>query len=86
VGQPAAATGGVGVQVGAFSSKEAAETGWGKLVGQAHGALSGVSHRVAAGTADNGTIYRLQAVAPDAAAAGALCGRLKSAGIACQVK
>ena len=83
---PAAASGGVGVQVGAFSSKDAAETGWAKLAGQAGGALSGVSHRVIAGTADNGTIYRLQAVAPDAAAAGALCGKLKGAGISCQVK
>ena len=83
---PAAASGGVGVQVGAFSSKDAAETGWAKLAGQAGGALSGVSHRVIAGTADNGTIYRLQAVAPDAAAAGALCSKLKGAGISCQVK
>ena len=83
---PAAASGGVGVQVGAFSSKDAAETGWAKLAGQAGGALSGVSHRVIAGTADNGTIYRLQAVAPDAAAASALCSKLKGAGISCQVK
>ena len=83
---PAQASGGVGVQVGAFSSKEAAEAGWTKLGGQAHGALSGVSHRVIAGNADNGTIYRLQAVAPDAAAASALCGKLKGAGISCQVK
>lgn len=83
---PAATSGGVGVQVGAFSSKDAAETGWAKLAGQAGGALSGVSHRVMAGTADNGTIYRLQAVAPDAAAAGALCSKLKGAGISCQVK
>ena len=83
---PAAASGGVGVQVGAFSSKAAAETGWTKLAGQAGGALSGVSHRVIAGTADNGTIYRLQDVAPDAAAAGALCSKLKGAGISCQVK
>ena len=83
---PAAASGGVGVQVGAFSTKEAAEAGWTKLAGQAGGALSGVSHRVIAGTADNGTIYRLQAVAPDAAAAGALCSKLKGAGISCQVK
>jgi len=82
----APASGGVGVQVGAFSSKEAAEAGWAKVTGQASGALSGVSHRVIAGTADNGTIYRLQAVAPDAAAAGALCGKLKGAGISCQVK
>ena len=81
-----AASGGVGVQVGAFSSKEAAEAGWTKLGGQAGGALSGVSHRVIAGQADNGTIYRLQAVAPDAAAASALCSKLKGAGISCQVK
>ncbi|MEQ1497784.1 MAG: SPOR domain-containing protein [Novosphingobium sp.] len=83
---PAAATGGVGVQVGAFSSKEAAEAGWSKLVGAAGGALSGVSHRVISGSADNGTIFRLQAVAPDAGAAQSLCGKLKGAGISCQVK
>lgn len=83
---PAGASGGVGVQVGAFSSKTAAEAGWSKLVGQANGALSGVSHRVIEGSADNGTIYRLQAVAGDASAANALCSRLKSAGVACQVK
>ena len=83
---PAAASGGVGVQVGAFSSKDAAETGWTKLAGQANGALTGVSHRIIAGSADNGTIYRLQAVAPDAAAASALCSKLKGVGISCQVK
>lgn len=83
---PAAPSGGVGVQVGAFSSKAAAEAGWSKLVSQAKGALSGVSHRVIEGSADNGTIYRLQAVAGDSGAANALCGRLKSAGVSCQVK
>lgn len=77
---------GVGVQVGAYSSKAAAEAGWTKLVAQSNGALSGVSHRVVTGTADIGTVYRLQAVAGDTAGATALCGRLKAAGIACQVK
>lgn len=81
-----AAGGGVGVQVGAFSSQASADAGWSKLVAQANGALSGVSHRVVAGTADNGTIYRLQAIAPDKGSASALCGRLKAAGISCQVK
>ena len=87
-GAPAAAapSGGVGVQVGAFSTKEAAEAGWAKLAGHSGGALSGVSHRVIAGTADNGTVFRLQAVAPDAAAANALCSKLKASGISCQVK
>jgi hypothetical protein len=83
---PAAAPVGVGVQVGAFSSKATADAGWTKLEAQANGALSGVSHRVIAGTADNGTIYRLQAVASDKASAVALCTRLKAIGISCQVK
>ena len=84
---PAAAVGGgVGVQVGAFSSQASAEAGWAKLVAQANGALSGISHRVVAGSADNGTIYRLQAIQPDRAAAVSLCSRLKGAGISCQVK
>lgn len=80
------ASGGVGVQVGAFSSKAAAEAGWAKLVGQANGSLSGVSHRVIEGNADIGKVYRLQAVAGDAAGASALCSKLKGAGISCQVK
>ena len=82
----AAPAGGVGVQVGAFSSKSAAEAGWTKLSGSAGGALSGVSHRVIEGKADNGTVFRLQAVAPNADAAQALCSKLKGAGISCQVK
>jgi hypothetical protein len=76
----------VGVQVGAYSSKAAAEAGWDKLVGQAGGALSGLSHRVVEGSADIGKVYRLQAVAGDAGAANALCAKLKGAGISCQVK
>ncbi len=83
---PAPAAGGVGVQVGAFSSQATAEAGWTKLVGQASGVLSGVPHRVVSGSADIGTVYRLQAVAPDAGSAHALCSKLKSSGISCQVK
>lgn len=83
---PAPVSSGVGVQVGAFSSKAAAEAGWSKLAAQAGGTLSGVSHRVIEGKADNGTIFRLQAVAGDTAGAQSLCGKLKAAGIACQVK
>lgn len=81
----AAQAGGVGVQVGAFSSQAAAEAGWARLVQQS-GALSGFKHRVVSGRADIGTVYRLQAVAADQGAANALCGRLKAAGISCQVK
>lgn len=82
---PAAPSGGIGVQVGAFGSKEAAEAGWARLAGRSD-VLKGVSHRVIEGQADIGKVYRLQAVAGDVAGADALCGRLKAVGIACQVK
>lgn len=83
---PAPAQGGVGVQVGAFSTREGAETGWTRLAAQASSLLGSVPHRVVAGTTDSGTVYRLQAVAGDAAQAQALCGKLKAVGIPCQVK
>lgn len=80
-----AATGGVPVQVGAYSSKETAEAGWQRLLSQTEH-LSGVSHRVVQGSADIGTVYRLQAIAGDAASASRLCTALKGDGVACQVK
>lgn len=76
---------GVGVQVAAYSNQQQAEDGWARL-SQQYEALSGVPHRVVQGQADIGTVYRLQAVAPDAAAAKALCQKLKGAGLNCQVK
>ena len=76
---------GTAVQVGAYSSRADAEAGWRRLVGQTD-ALSGVSHRIVAGRADIGTVYRLQAAGGDRGGAKSLCDRLKSAGIACQVK
>ena len=81
----APATGGVGVQIGAFSSSSSAEAAWSKLSGQ-HEALKGLNHRVVEGKADIGTVYRLQALAGDAGAANALCGRLQAGGLKCQVK
>lgn len=82
---PAPAVGGVGVQIGAYSRAAPAEEGWTRL-SQQYEALSGLKHRVVEGRADIGTVYRLQAVTPDAASARALCGKLKAAGLACQVK
>lgn len=85
---PAAATPapkGVGVQVAAYSTPSAAEAGWITLT-QRFEALSGFQHRVIEGKADIGTVYRLQAVTADAASAQALCGRLREAGLSCQVK
>ena len=76
---------GVGVQIGAFSTNASAEAAWTKLA-QQHSALSGVRHRVLQGSADIGTVYRLQAVPGDAAAANALCGKLKAGGLSCQIK
>lgn len=84
-GAAAADAGGVGVQVGAYSTQAAAEAGWSRL-SSAHESLKALRHRVLQGTADIGTVYRLQAVAPDLAAANALCAGLKGQGVACQVK
>lgn len=84
-GASTGATGGVGVQVGAYTSLATAEAGWSRL-SSSHDALKGFKHRVVEGSADIGTVYRLQAVATDVAAANALCSSLKSSGVACQVK
>lgn len=82
---PAGPASGVGVQVGAFSTSASAEAAWSKLV-TAHDALSGLSHRVIEGKADMATVFRLQAVASDFAAANALCAKLQAGGLKCQVK
>lgn len=80
-----AASGVVGVQVGAYSSREAAEAGWATLSGRIE-ALQGRNHRVVQGTADSGTIYRLQALAGTVTEAETLCRSVKSQGGDCQVK
>ncbi|RXZ64075.1 SPOR domain-containing protein [Pelagerythrobacter rhizovicinus] len=76
---------GVAVQVGAFSNRETAQRGWATLTRQTE-ALSGVKHRIVEGRADIGTVYRLQALAVDVAAARRLCDALQADGVACQVK
>jgi len=80
-----APAGSVGVQVGAYSNRAQAEAGWTQLAGRFE-ALQGRNHRVLEGTADSGTIYRLQAVAGSAAEADTLCRSIKAAGGDCQVK
>lgn len=79
------AAGSIGVQVGAYSSRESAEAGWSQLSGRIE-ALQGRSHRVVQGTADSGTIYRLQALAGTVTEAETLCRSIKSQGGDCQVK
>ncbi len=76
---------GVGVQVAAYSTRASAEAGWSTLSRQ-YEALSGLKHRIVEGQADIGTVYRLQAVADNAAAARTLCDSLRSSGLNCQVK
>lgn len=82
---PAPVVSGIGVQVGAYATKAQAEAGWATLKTQYEG-LASVNHRIVQGQADIGTVYRLQAVPGDAAAARALCSGMKSAGLSCQVK
>lgn len=76
---------GVGVQVGAFSSRARAEQGWTTLRRQS-AALSGFDKRIVEGQADRGSVFRLQAVAPTLAEANSLCAALKRDGLDCQVK
>jgi hypothetical protein len=82
---PAADMSGVGVQLAAYSSRSRAEQGWADLTRRTD-ALTGVKHRVVEGRVDIGTVYRLQAVAPNRTEAEALCAALKSDGLDCQVK
>ena len=79
------ASAGPSVQVGAYSSRSDAQKGWATLRGQTD-VLNGVRHRIVKGQADIGTVYRLQALPGDKAAARSLCQRLKEDGVACQVK
>lgn len=76
---------GVGVQLAAYSSRARAEQGWSDLTRQTD-ALSGFRYRIEEGVVDIGTVYRLQAVASDRAAADRLCAALKADGVDCQVK
>jgi hypothetical protein len=76
---------GIGVQVGAYSSRERAEAGWSTLSTR-YPALDGVSHRVVQGVVDGSPIFRLQAVAGDVRSAQALCSAVQGQGGDCQVK
>jgi hypothetical protein len=85
VASSAPAAGGIGVQVGAYSTRAQAEAGWSQLTGR-FDVLQGRGHRILEGTADSGTIFRLQAVAGSAAEADTLCRSVKAQGGDCQVK
>ena len=76
---------GVGVQIGAYPTREAAQAGWSQL-SQRLEPLRGRSHRILEGAVDTGTIYRLQVVTESELAARQLCVELRNAGGDCQVK
>jgi hypothetical protein len=81
---PAVLTG-VGVQLAAYGTRARAEQGWSDISRRTD-VLAGVKYRVVEGKVDIGTVYRLQAVAADRAAADRLCAALKADGLDCQVK
>jgi hypothetical protein len=73
------------VQLGAFSDAAKAEQAWTAL-GKRFGAISGTNKRVAEGSGEGGRkVFRLQAVAANAAEAQQLCTKLKAAGENCIV-
>jgi hypothetical protein len=80
----APAVSGVGVQVGAYSTRASADAGWAQLTRQ-HEVLSGVSHRILEAQVDGNTVFRLQAVSGTAASAETLCRAIKSSGGDCRV-
>lgn len=75
----------IAVQVGAYRDTATAEEGWRQLSRQTD-ALSGVEYRIVKGQADIGTVYRLQALPGDMAAARRLADALKADGVASQIK
>jgi len=83
--QSADQDGRIAVQVGAYRDKATAEAGWRQLSRQTD-ALSGVEYRIVKGEADIGTVYRLQALPGDMAAARRLAKALKDDGVASQIK
>ncbi len=80
---PVAAAGGSGlVQLGAYGSQVGADQAWAALSSKVSG-LSGVTKSVLPAAVGGNTVYRLRANAGSAAAAAALCGKVKAAGNPC---
>ncbi|WP_438726907.1 SPOR domain-containing protein [Parasphingorhabdus sp. DH2-15] len=77
-------SGGVLVQLGAYSNEAKANSGWNTLSGR-YDYIAKLPKKIAAAKVEAGTVYRLSAVAPDLATANSVCGRLKTAGQSCIV-
>ncbi len=76
---------GVAVQVGAYSTRATAAEGWVELRNR-FAVLQGLERRIVEADIDGSTIYRLQAVAADRAAADSVCRAMRANGGDCQVK
>jgi len=75
----------VGVQVGAFATRDEARAGWERMRARSE-ALQGRSYRIVEGSADSGPVFGLQVVAASAAEAVALCRAIRDGGGDCQIK
>ncbi|MEO1045622.1 MAG: SPOR domain-containing protein [Pseudomonadota bacterium] len=78
------AANGVLVQLGAYSSEAKANSGWVTLSGR-YDYIKALPKRIASAQVEGTTVYRLSAVAPDAATAQSVCNKLKTAGQSCLV-
>ena len=72
------------IQLGAFSSEDAAAKAWTNLT-KRFAYLSALTKSVSPATVDSGKVYRLRAVAGTATNAQSLCGKLRVAGENCVV-
>jgi len=71
------ASGGYGVQLGAYSSAASADREWQRLQGRFSAQLSGLSPRIVTASSQNGQLYRLQAGAAGESQARAICASLQ---------
>ncbi len=83
-GDGASTTGGVMIQLGAFSTAGLADRSWAGFARRFE-SIGSLPKKIVRGAVDGGTIYRLNAVAPDAEQAQSVCNGLKAAGESCMV-
>ncbi len=73
------------VQIGAYGSRADADTAWNTAASR-YSVLSGMRHRVIEAEVNGATVFRLQAIASDRAAAEATCRAIRGAGGDCYVR
>lgn len=72
------------IQLGAFSTAGQADSAWSGFA-RRFADIGALPKKIVQGTVEGGTIYRLNAVAPDVSAAQKICNGLKAAGESCLV-